>query len=346
MKLAIGTASCVLLATISCKPREFNEGSQTLATIDPSQCIFLGDEFEPRGKFPQDTEKGKRGACFDTVKARPAKIMTATQAEAYNVGTRANSIATANISHNGFFYMARIPTAPGDVTRVIFQEESFPAPIPAAHGQIRIDFKEPISLIPQIPGKGKPYQTKYLVLSAEAIGEPNDQFDLIKGVQNAFGNVWRVKTLSQFAIRMSATDPQHVVRQFELSLDQYPEERAAILKTWIEHSDKMQLSKMYHTIASSCAMEALNIIGRVRHANPGIESREIEAKRSFLQKLSDNAERTGKQILFWLDNRIATPFEIYPTFIEQALKSRFLFKREIDTLNKDPIYQRLLEGKE
>lgn len=186
----------------------------------------------------------------------------------------------ANVTHRNKFYVAAIPVAVGDIASVIFQQENFESNlIPAAHGQIRLDFTKPVLLTPQNRSSHEAkIETKQLLLSMEALGEAGAQFDVIKGLQKEYMGVWRIKTLSDFAVRMDKmrkTDPAHptgpgkipTVKQYLLAFQKYPEKRVAILKNWIRKSTERQLSVPYNTITSSCAMEAMNLIESVRPSN-------------------------------------------------------------------------------
>lgn len=346
MKLLTFVISIATLAA-SCKPREFNSAN-TSDIKDNSQlsdaqlarlpkCDFLKDVFEPRAKFPVGSPKA--GLCVDTRFARNLILQTPETSRKFTSFEASQQLQpmtyVANVSHLDNFYLAAIPSGNDDVERVIFHEESFPAPVPAAHGQIRLDFKRDVLLIPQIPGAGAPFATKHLILSFEALGEPGWKFDLVKGLQGQFAGVWRIKTLQDFAVRMSKTSPQHETQQFLLAFENYPKQRLAILQEWIKRSTENKLNHMYNTFTSSCAMEALNVIESVRNANS-----ECEVKDS---KQVNFLARVGQNLLQRIDNRVATPMEVYPTFAETALKARSLLKEKLPNLDADPLYFHLIK---
>jgi len=188
---------------------------------------------------------------------------------------------------------------------------------------------------------GAPFTTKYLILSYEALGEPDWSFDLVKGLQNQFAGVWRVKTLEDFVVRMSKTNPVHDVHQYLVSLENYPEERMRILREWIKRSEDRKLTHMYNTITSSCAMEALNVLEAVRSADVVLTPEELEHINA-LERLGNATLKTAKRFLFWLDDHVVTPFEVYPTFARNALKERALFDKDLQDLPQDPLWNEMV----
>jgi hypothetical protein len=345
MILRSATVATLALLAVGCKSRAFNQSEQSAAgAANPTggpNCVFLGDLYEPKAKFPEETPKGKQGICIDTRTARPVYPLNNQAASRFSDPV-APVTYLANVTHRDQFYVAAIPNGDNDIEQVIFQEESFPAVIPAAHGQIRLDFRRDVLMAPQIEGQGEPFTTRHLVLSMEALGEPGWAYDVVKGLKNEFVGVWRIKTLADFAIRTSKKNPPHEVKQYLLPLENHPKERTDILRFWIGRSAHNKLSQMYHTITSSCAMEALNALESVRQAMSSCELHEPE-QMNFLQRVEAEMKKTAKQGLFWLDKNVATPMEVYPTFAESALKARGLYKTRLPNLDQDPIYAELIK---
>ena len=304
-------------------------------------CRFLRDAFEPAARFPADTPKGKAKLCIDTRTARPVVQLTSETASKFD-DPEGPRIYLANVTHKDQFYLAAVPNGDEDVERVIFQEEEFPAVVPAAHVQIRLDFRRPVLLVPQINGAGSPHATKHLTLSMEALGEPGWQFDVAKGLQDQFVGVWRVKTLEDFTIHMSKQNPKHKVQQYLLNLDASPKQRAAVLREWIRRSTENKLTRMYNTLTSSCAMEAFNVVEVVRSSNVACQLQETE-QMDFHEKLLAHMKTTGQQGLLWIDRHVATPMEIYPTFAKKALQIRGLLKETLPQLDQDPLYKELIK---
>jgi hypothetical protein len=347
MRLYLSVVTLALLAA-GCKARQYSgvegleaqsdaESQKNAALARLENCEFLKDVYEPRVKFPIGTPKA--GLCIDTRLARNLFLQTPEAARKFGAFSPAQQsqpmIYVANVSHMGNFYLAAIPDAENDVEKIIFHEESFPAPIPAAHGQIRLDFKRDVLLVPQIPGNGEPLSTKYLILSFEALGEPGWKFDIAKGLQGQFAGVWRIKTLQDFAVDISKQSPKHEVKQYLLAFENHPKQRAQILREWIKRSTENKLQHMYDTVKSSCAMEALEAIEHVRGDVTACDLPDQE-QLNFLQRIKSN-------LLIAIDKRVATPMDIYPTFAEKALKMRSLLKENLPNLDADPIYSQLVK---
>ncbi len=351
-----------LFMTLGCKIARPDADSheQSKATAPQrNHCSLSDDVFEPDSRFPQNTAKGAQGRCIDTRTARPIVVLNSAQAKEYGYDNTENKVVLANVTHRNKFYVAAIPIAVGDIGSIIFQQENFESNfIPAAHAQIRLDFTKPVLLTPQNRSADEAkIETKQLVLSMEALGETGAQFDVIKGLQNEYMGVWRIKTLSDFAVRMDnmkKKDPAHptgpakipTVKQYLLAFQQYPEKRVAILKNWIRKSTERQLSVPYNTITSSCAMEAMNLIESVRPSNgiPDDDKKIDDFFSWFRNQMNQNMERAKNAILRF-DGNVSTPFEVYPVFSRESLKIRGLFERELPELGDDPIFRNLLELK-
>jgi len=338
--------------------RKEPESLELSSSTVPNPCSLSKDPFEPDSTFPLNMQKGGKIRCLATRTARPVVVLSSSEAAEYGYQNLENTVVLANVTHRNKFFVAAIPIAIGDVSSVILQQENFESNlIPAAHAQIRLDFKKPVLLTPQDKSAGsQPIQTNHLILSMEALGEVGAQFDVIKGLRKEYVGVWRIKTLTDFALRMDSirkkdkgdsSNPGKLptVKQYLLKFEKDPEKRVAILKNWIRKSTERQLSVAYNTIGSSCAMEALNLI---ESARPTSEVQKDDQKNNFLAGFPDQVLRSidrAKEAFLRYDGSVSTPFEVYPVFSKLALQIRGLLEKELPELGDDPAFKTVLEIK-
>ena len=318
----------------SCKPRDFNNGeaevesNPSVSAAKPSasaikascDVLKLRDPYTPTQKIPTGRSAGM---CYDTDDARPIKILKQ-DSQVWQI---------ANVSHLGGFYTAKIPVGTNAVKEFIYEVEWFQAAIPAAHGQLRVTFNKEISLEPQ--GAGTAFKTDKLIFSMEALAQRGWKFDIVQGVLNSFGAVWRVKTFEDFVVQKGkAQGPMNQIDQALLSLENYPQERVEIVKEWLNRSNTNGLSKMYNTVSQSCAMEAFNVIEVVRQRMSATYPK-FEEDKAWPQSFW----RARDNILKYLDTKIATPGEIYPPLAMTSLKNRKYFSKDLPVLHEDPAAQ-------
>ena len=159
--------------------------SQTLS----EECISNHNDPYDLG-YVMDIGENK-GQCMST-KGRP--VMQTEESLSRPISKRLMQLA--NVSHKGEFYTAEIPVQ--KIEDVIFQVETFDAPVPAAHTQIRLKFFDdsPVVLKNQnSESENSEFITNNLILSVEAIGEEGYEYDIFKGLGKNLKTVYRVKTL-------------------------------------------------------------------------------------------------------------------------------------------------------
>jgi len=222
---------------------------------EPEDCAFdPSDPFEPLERIPRGAY---REHCYVTRAARPAVVLDDERAAPYG-GTRDDELVLANVFHDHRFWVARIPL--DGVDRVLFQLEYFPAIVPAGHTQMRVRFRDdaPVVLIAQSGSDAGQYVTvQDLVVSVEAIGQPGYEYDLLRGLVNDFGAVYRVTSLAAKVDHM-IVERQHRVEQWELYLE--PGEPRHLIENFFYESDTRRMQSMYNTLFVNCTNEAIRIL--------------------------------------------------------------------------------------
>ncbi len=222
---------------------------------DPEDCAFdLADPFEPRERLPRGAYRGR---CYDTRSARPVIVLDDDRAAPYG-GVSDDELVLANVFHDGRFWVARVPIDAVEV--VLFQLEYFPAIVPAGHTQMRVRFRDdaPVTLIAQSgPDAGRTTTVQDLVMSVEAIGQPGYRYDLLRGLVNDFGAVYRVTSLAAKVDHM-IVQQGHRVEQWALFLE--PDETRRLVESFAYESDARRMQTMYNTLFVNCTNEAIRII--------------------------------------------------------------------------------------
>jgi len=225
------------------------------ASRDPDGCVFdPSDPFEPRARVPKGPASG---LCYDTRQARPVVHLTAAQAAPYG-GLAQDELVVANVFHDGGFWVARIPR--DGVETVLFQLEYFPAIVPAGHTQLRVRFRDdrPVVLLGQTAAnEGEEVTLQDLVFSVEAIGQPGYQYDVVRGLVDNFGAVYRVTSLAAKLDHMIVKQG-HEVEQWELRLE--PDELPRLVENYLDESDVRAMDYMYNTLFLNCTNEIIHII--------------------------------------------------------------------------------------
>lgn len=279
--------------------------STGLSSVTDKKCIADENDGYDLG-YVMDVGPNK-GECMST-KARPV-FQTE---ESLERPIFKKNWQVANISHRGEFYTAEIPVR--GIEKVIFQVETFEAPVPAAHTQIRIKFYDhsPVLLKNQnSASSSREAVTHDLVLSVEAIGEKGYNYDIFKGLGKNLKTVYRIKTLESFVDRVIVGKGSKVM-QWELDLNK--SEKMNFLKNYINYSAKKGFSDVYNTIKLNCTTELLRIV-------------DMSTKNTFRKGL-------GKLLTF----------DFYPAAIKPAVKSRGIYKKSLDDLGEDPSIFHMLKN--
>ncbi len=222
---------------------------------DPADCVFdPQDPFEPRARLPKGPARGR---CYDTRQHRPVVRLEGDVAGAFG-GASPETLVVANVFHDGAFWVARIPRS--GVETVIFQLEYFPAIVPAGHTQLRVRFRQdaPVVLLGQTPRtRASRVEIRDLVLSVEALGQLGYKYDLVEGVLDNFGAVYRMTSLEAKVVHM-LIEQDHRVEQWPLALE--PAEKRAILEHIAADSEARGLGTMYNTLFVNCTNEIVRIL--------------------------------------------------------------------------------------
>ena len=243
-----------LVSTTACNISEHKPISK-VSSLGGADCVFdAQDPYEPHSRLPKGDNQGK---CYDTRKARSLVRLTEGQARQYG-GSVKDVLTVANISHKGGYYVGHIPLA--GLKNAIFHLEYFPAVVPAGHTQLRLQFDEkmPVTLVSQSKaGPTKVERVTDLVMSVEAIGQPGYQYDIIKGMDDQFGAVYRLTSLEEKYDHM-VRKQDHRVEQWKLNVSQ--EELRTILEKYVAKSEERSMNFMYHTIKLNCTNEIVAAI--------------------------------------------------------------------------------------
>jgi hypothetical protein len=188
---------------------------------------------------------------------------TCSFAERY--GLHEGEIAFANFRHHGHWYVVRLQD--GAVEKAILQVSHFPMPGPfqiAGHLQIRFKLEagKKAILIPQVMGdldaSGRPLGCSKLadiVYSAEAVAAHGDEaYSLMKGLQRRFAIAHRMVSIADRQRTMTdARGNPRWVEQAEIRVSR--EEAQTLLCNCVLAGKRDGLSRMYHTLTTSCATE-------------------------------------------------------------------------------------------
>jgi hypothetical protein len=151
--------------------------------------------------------------------------------------------------------------------------ETFPAPVPAAHQMLcfELDPEKSAILLPQNDDP-QPQITRLpdLNFSAEALGQPGYQYDLVKGEEGDFGLVERMESLVDRYGHVESYDPPHPVDLWRLNVSD--EVKQAMLAEALKTSEETGLNATYDTFLRSCVTEACGIIDRTTGGGGFLES--------------------------------------------------------------------------
>lgn len=276
-------------------------------------CIFdANDRFEPRSTFKSGPWTGR---CHDTKHRRPVGILS--NEEALDYQDPSEHLVIYNVYHDGSFWVAFVPESA--ILQVYFQLEYFPAFVPAGHTQLRIEYTEPVKLYGHSSANFGKYDEVYdLTLSIEAVTQPGDSYDLLKGIQEHFATAYRVTTMEARYEDMVVRQGHHV-EQWRLKLE--TEELEALLFHYVTESEKLQLDYAYHTLFNNCTTEIIEVLDNIAQYSWR------EQVQRFLVKVT----------------------EIYPNIVRTALIARGLLPLDQSTdwypLEEDQAFIDKYEGK-
>jgi hypothetical protein len=257
------------------------------------------DPFESRKRLERGVEAG---ACFDAREKRGVRVLGRFETGAGRV------VRIANLYHRGRFWVADVPVEAVEGATMLV--EHFPAPVPAAHTMIRVDFDpaRPVRMATQ-SGSVEPVETasiKGIALSVEAGGGENFKYDLVRGMRQDFVAVHRVTSLEE-KVRWTGEVQGHRVEQLPMRLDRG--ESAGLLERYFDKSEAADANFVYHTLNANCTTELFAVLDDVRPGNA-------------LDRFVRWAER---------------PVTAYPVLVWRALQARgYLGKGKLPDLADDP----------
>jgi len=267
---------CVAATACQVKSNVGEVLSGTSQSLIPANCVFdAKDPFEPHTRLPKGDNKGE---CYETRKARSLVRLNPQQATRYGIFSMVD-LVVANVSHKGKFYVASIPLE--GLKAAIFQLEYFPAVVPAGHTQLRLQFEDskPVTLVSQSAAEPRTEVTVTdLVMSIEALGQPGYKYDVIKGMDDQFGAVYRLTSLEEKYDHM-VRKQSHRVEQWKLNLSK--QELKTVVRNYIAKSESVGMNLMYHTIKLNCTNELMAAI------DDGADYSVRERVRKFFAKATD-----------------------------------------------------------
>jgi Domain of unknown function (DUF4105) len=235
------------------------------AVADTARGPDAPDPFAPNDtRFHVGPHAGKEMVLAEQ---RSAYLLSADELRVFaaRYGLQEGELAFANFRHQGHWYVVRVRD--GAVEKAILHISHFPMPGPfqiAGHLQIRFKMeagKEAI-LVPQVMGdldaSGRPLGCSKLadvVYSAEAVPAHGDEaYSLMKGLQKRFAIAHRMVSIADRQRTMTDTrgNPRWV-EQAEMRVSR--PEAQALLRNCVLAGTRDGLSRMYHTLRTSCATE-------------------------------------------------------------------------------------------
>ena len=255
--------------------RQLSGGADSLALDDPksasAQAIKALENFASVSKNPPPGRVGHdpfepdhrvasgnyQGEPINYDKRRSVVKLSPIEAEQY--GVQPGELAFANYGHDGKHWVAIVPD--DAVEKASIMMEYFPAPIPAGHSMLRFHLKEgkQARLVPQTLGAtDEPVKLNDLVLSVEAAGPRNFEYDLLEGAGSHYGIVYSFESLSDRALHTQRNGNSVKQMPLKLSNDQLQK----ILYEAVHTADRARPDEMYNTLTKNCVNETFHIIDR------------------------------------------------------------------------------------
>lgn len=320
----LATVTIVLLASalqsLPANTTPVPQGSSCLC--DPA------DPFDPMAKMPKGPYQGQ---CINSCQQRSVVLLSSE--EAANYGDSHRMWVVANVSHQGKFWVAKIPV--DGVADVIYQIEHFPAIVPAAHTELRFRFRKgkEVILLPQASNSTtEPVRLSDLVYSVEAVTVPGEKYDVVAGLFDNFALAYRLVSLADRAEQMIG-QKQHRVEQLKLSLT--PEQNQRLLQNAIERGNRAGMNRMYNTIEPNCTTEVFYPLDAAINYDPSIDLFQGEV---FLNI------PTGEQISNLIDNGAIDIAALNQLLAAAVRGSQLEFlQKNIPTISQDALDKRGIE---
>ncbi len=212
----------------------------------------------PQGKY--------KGTCQDTCYYRNMVLLPSDNPEIFKV---------ANVRHVGNFYTAEIPV--DAIQEVLWQIVEAPNDFnfPAGHTEMRWKLKAPLSLTPQIAGKGTATTVNDLIFSMEGAFPEGVQFSLLtSGIKGDYVIAYRLRTIDDLVPETLQNPIFKDVAQHLLKLSDA--QRRTLLKQALEHANASGPFQIYHSFNKNCSTEAFEnvldvAIGHAKSATKKID---------------------------------------------------------------------------
>lgn len=240
-------------------------GEAFVPTYVEGTCIVdASDPFEPNQRM---TAGPLKDLCINPVLRRTAEILPLEEAKKY-FELRTGDVVVSNFSHQGKFWLARIPVAAAENVRLLV--ENFPmAKIPLlgtiniAHTQLRFGFmQERILLKPQTRQTDRstpPVVLNEMIFSVENTGPFGEKFDGGKGMKGYYNIAYRAVSVDD-KIDWMITKQGHRVDQYALSLS--PADAKRLLHTALQEGTRYGVQRTYGTLGPNCSTELFVLVDR------------------------------------------------------------------------------------
>lgn len=258
--------------------------------FSPSCRCDARDPYDQGPVMPQGRHKG---VCQDTCYFRGLVLLPSENPEIFRV---------ANIRHRGVFYTADIPA--DAIDEVIWQIVDAPNAMnfPAGHTETRWRLKKPLSLTPQIPGKGTPTTVMNLIFSIEGAYPEGVDFNLFTGgMKGDYVIAYRLRTIDDLLPETVQGSPFKEVMQYSVILNDA--QKRGILKNSLEAANAAGPFQIYNSVHKNCSTEAFEVA-----LDPTIGRAKSKVKQFDM---------------------------VYPVWNPQALQERGVFGKQIPPLSQE-----------
>lgn len=212
----------------------------------------------PQGKY--------KGLCQDTCYYRSIVLLPSDNPNLFKV---------ANIRHAGYFYTAEIPTDAIDQVLWHVVEAPNVFNFPAGHTEMRWKLKTPLTLTPQVPGKGTVTQVKDLIFSIEGAFPDGVEFNLLtSGMKGDYVIAYRIRTIDDLVPETIQGSPFKDVEQHIVKLTD--DQRKVMLKRALEYANASGSFQIYHSLHKNCSTEAFENVLDVAISRPKSNTKSMD----------------------------------------------------------------------
>lgn len=256
----------VVIASLLLAPLAHAVGDAFVPAYVQGTCIVdANDPFEPDQRMQTGPLKG---LCINPVLRRSAQILPAEIARSY-FDVREGDVVVSNFSHQGKFWLARIPI--GAATNVRLLVENFPivklpvaGALNVAHTQFRFGFLgQKILLKPQTRETSLatvPLELGEMIFSVENTGPFGEKFDAGKGLKGHYNIAYRAVSVPDKYDWMVAKQG-HQVDQYRLALN--AREAARLLYASLQEGTHYGVRRTYGTLGPNCSTELFVLVDNI-----------------------------------------------------------------------------------